>query len=732
MTGLVDRLRTANARGAPEDSVPLRLAVGVAAVVAAHAVGQQGVGTPTQHLVVLVGLPAAHLFSYRTRRWGGLWLKLLIAAGLLAALAQFIGAMTQLNGNAAAVQVPLAEMFLWTTLLHSLDVPARRDLGFSLVSSLVLVGTAGTLAVSLTFALDLLGWLVAAAVALVLMHTSEIDALPRPASAHQPEGAPTRISSGRSPARRGGDVWAIAAVIVVVGVIGAAAFAVIPAAGSARAFTFPLSLPDVQRPSGDPGGLVNPSLGDADPARVSGGDVSAGKAGVGSGPRSSYGYFGFANRMDTSVRGRPDDSLVMRVRASAPAFWRGQSFDKWDGRSWTSTLAKPTTVSTSHMPLTVGPNEPSLGLSSERFVQTYYIEKPGPNMIFAATVASELYFADPTVYRLPDGSLRAGVLLDKGAVYTVVSYPPSTSEATLGAYRAGSPTSGLPAADVARYTELPPSTTSRVRDLARQTTAAAPSTIEKVRALEAWLGANTQYSLDIPPLPAGKDAVDHFLFDEKVGFCEQIGSSLVVMVRALGIPARLAVGYVPGERNPFTGLYEVRASDAHSWAEVWFPQAGWLSFDPTAKVPFAPGADRARSAGSGSLGFLGRRIPSLPSWARPAAGLLAGLGLAVSAAAGANRVRRRRQARAARTWAERWVEQLERAGGRRGRVRAVDESARTYVAALGLEDDPAWIAAVATVEREAFGPGADERARAAADALVTALRDRGASTALRD
>ena len=730
MTGLVERLRTANARGAPEDSVPLRLAVGVAAVVAAHAVGQQGVGTPTQHLVVLVGLPAAHLFSYRTRRWGGLWLKLLIAAGLLAALAQFIGAMTQLNGNAAAVQVPLAEMFLWTTLLHSLDVPARRDLGFSLVSSLVLVGTAGTLAVSLTFALDLVGWLVAAAIALVLMHTSEIDALPRPesthhrASGHQHAGASTTRSAGRSHARRGGgDVRAIVVVIVVVGVIGAGAFAVIPAAGSARAFTFPLSLPDVQRPSGDPGGLVNPSLGDADPARVSGGDVSAGKPGVGSGARSSFGYFGFANRMDTSVRGRPDDSLVMRVRASAPAFWRGQSFDKWDGRSWTSTLAKPTTVSTSHMPLTVGPNEPSLGLSSERFVQTYYIEKPGPNMIFAATVASELYFADPTVYRLPDGSLRAGVLLDKGAVYTVVSYPPSTSEATLDAYRTGSPTKGLPAADVARYTELPPSTTSRVRELARQTTAAAPSTIEKVRALESWLGANTQYSLDIPPLPAGKDAVDHFLFDEKVGFCEQIGSSLVVMLRALGIPARLAVGYVPGERNPFTGLYEVRASDAHSWAEVWFPQAGWLSFDPTAKVPFAPGADRARSAGSGSLGFLGRRIPSLPSWARPAAGVLAGLGLVVSAVAGANRVRRRRRARAARTWAERWVEQLERAGGRRGRVRSVDESARAYVAALGLEDDPAWHAAVVTVEREAFGPGTDERARAAADALVSTLRD---------
>ena len=59
------------------------------------------------------------------------------------------------------------------------------------------------------------------------------------------------------------------------------------------------------------------------------------------------------------------------------------------------------------------------------------------------------------------------------------------------------------------------------------------------------------------------------------------------MLRELGIPARLAVGYTPGERNPFTGLYEVKASDAHAWAEVYFPGIGWQGFDPTAKVPLA-------------------------------------------------------------------------------------------------------------------------------------------------
>ena len=117
------------------------------------------------------------------------------------------------------------------------------------------------------------------------------------------------------------------------------------------------------------------------------------------------------------------------------------------------------------------------------------------------------------------------------------------------------------------------------------------------------MGAHTKYTLDIPPLPRGEDAVDRFLFVDRRGFCEQIGTSLVVMLRSLGIPARLAVGYATGERNPFTGLYEVRAKDAHAWAEVYFPGVGWQAFDPTAHVPLA-GDSTIDGAGTGALAYL--------------------------------------------------------------------------------------------------------------------------------
>jgi protein-glutamine gamma-glutamyltransferase len=83
----------------------------------------------------------------------------------------------------------------------------------------------------------------------------------------------------------------------------------------------------------------------------------------------------------------------------------------------------------------------------------------------------------------------------------------------------------------------------------------------------------------------------------------------VVMARTLGIPARLTTGYAPGEYNPFTGLYEVRASDAHAWVEVYFPGYGWSTFDPTPGFDSTPWQYReiGNFQGGGALAFLAKR-----------------------------------------------------------------------------------------------------------------------------
>jgi hypothetical protein len=156
------------------------------------------------------------------------------------------------------------------------------------------------------------------------------------------------------------------------------------------------------------------------------------------------------------------------------------------------------------------------------------------------------------------------------------------------------------------------------------------------------------------------------------------------MLRSLGIPARLAVGYATGERNPFTGLYEVRAKDAHAWAEVYFPGVGWQAFDPTASVPLA-GDSAIDGAGAGALAYVQSRI-SVPGWAPDALGIL----VLVGAAVGFGRLivtrRRNRRGRVAPSWAATRLETLERRGGRRGRPREPGETTPEYAAALARLD----------------------------------------------
>ena len=84
-------------------------------------------------------------------------------------------------------------------------------------------------------------------------------------------------------------------------------------------------------------------------------------------------------------------------------------------------------------------------------------------------------------------------------------------------------------------------------------------------------------------MPAGRDPVDWFLFDAKIGYCEQFATAETLMLRSLGIPARLATGYSTGDYNPVLDQSIVREHDAHAWVEVWTGR--WWAYDPTNDCP---------------------------------------------------------------------------------------------------------------------------------------------------
>ena len=358
------------------------------------------------------------------------------------------------------------------------------------------------------------------------------------------------------------------------------------------------------------------------------------------------GYLGFAQSLDTAVRASLGNQVVLRVRASRPSFWVGETYDNWNGQSWLeSAPTKGTGVSQAGDRVPVRHSRwPRTSQrprhSGDTDVQTFYLAQSGPNLVFHADNAERVYIQSRALYLTGDGTIVSSTSMGAGTIYTVVSAdntatPEQLRDATVpvGAERRAVPGPDPRQAD--RYLQLP-HPYPRVAALARQITAgtgandADPETYDKVEAIEAWMADHIHYTTDIPPLAPGADTVTSFLFGSRRGYCEQISTATVVMLRTLGIPARETVGYVPGSYDPITDLYDVQAKDAHAWVQVWFPGYGWQSFDPTAEVPLAN-----PSPGSVLAGTAGRALAHLP-WIP--------IGLAVAVVVTVVEIRRRRRA----------------------------------------------------------------------------------------
>ena len=327
-----------------------------------------------------------------------------------------------------------------------------------------------------------------------------------------------------------------------------------------------------------------------------------------------------------------------------------------------------------------------------------------PNLVFHADNAHEVWFPTHDLFVSDHDSIVSPIGLGPGAIYTVESFVRSPTADELR----GAP-SAVPASIQVPDTRVP-HPYPRAKALAESVTARDDTTYDKVESLIGWIGKHTHYSTDIPPLAPGQDTVDEFLFGNRTGFCEQISTALAVMLRSVGIPAREAVGYVPGSYNPITDLYDIQAKDAHAWVQVWFPGYGWQSFDPTAVVPLAnpsPGSTLLHEAAS-ALG----RLPWIPIT----------LVLVVSAAVTLVLVVRRRRPR---TWAERAARGIELAGRKAGRRRRVGETLTEYATAideLAGDRSGTWQALAAVVEASAYGgrhlsPDEDRRILASMRAL---------------
>ena len=151
-----------------------------------------------------------------------------------------------------------------------------------------------------------------------------------------------------------------------------------------------------------------------------------------------------------------------------------------------------------------------------------------------------------------------------------------------------------------RYAQLPGDMPPRVQRLARDITAGLDNPYDQAKAVESWLKTNLSYNLSIDPPPFGVDGVDHFLFESREGYSEYFGSAMTVLMRSLGVPARMTTGYTTGRLIDGGNLYLVSDHHSHGWSEVYFPGYGWIPFEPTPgkQIPIViPPEEQARRAG---------------------------------------------------------------------------------------------------------------------------------------
>jgi transglutaminase-like putative cysteine protease len=594
-----DNLQRLTAPREIEESLPFRIAVWAAVCISVYSLAPQMVSSTAVVTAALILITLGSYISWRRRHKRNIALKVVIALLTLAALASFL---RQVYLNPYDPRLPLAELFVWVLVLHSFDLPRRRDLVLSLVSSLILLSLAGSFALNASFAWLILVWLAAALPSLYFAQASRLQSL---------SAIPDRSDLSRPSPRK----LALVLVVLVVTIccLGLAFGAFMPRVSATFLRTLPFSLRRSFNPS-EGFQFTNPGYPGL-PFRP---------------PESALevnpeAYFGFSPFLDLRARGRLVDLPVMKVRATEPAYWRGMSFRDYNGYSWLAAEEEPELLHASEQPFRIRHGDKSVHLSSRRNVQTFYIEGEEPNIIFAAYRPSLVYFPSDYIYQDSSG-LKSPFALSEGLVYSVVSDTIVLEElmSIVNIEAVGD--------HMKPYLEVP-QLPQRVLDLAEEIVPEDAGPYDRALAIEHFLENEYKYSLDIPPLPPGEDALDFFLFEQRQGYCEHFATAHAILCRLAGVPARVVTGYSTGDYNPFTGLYEVSLSDAHAWVEIYLQGIGWVTMEPTPGfvMPESGGASGSMWIFGDFMSWVGSRISSLiPGSVRSA--LKSGLSTIASAA----------------------------------------------------------------------------------------------------
>ncbi len=248
-------------------------------------------------------------------------------------------------------------------------------------------------------------------------------------------------------------------------------------------------------------------------------------------------------------------------------YWRSVTYDIYGGQGWYASYVQI-------LDYDAGEQIRSPTQLHQRLVrqEVEVVGETGELLYTAGTlVAADQRYR---VARRPPGDIFAA--LTEALVYRVDSLVPVVGTEELRA--AGS---DYPDWLMERYLMLPDEIPERVLALGRDLTATEPTPYDRALAIEHYLRENYPYTLDVPQPPINRDVADYFLFDLRKGYCDYYATAMTVLARAAGLPARLAIGYASGIYDAAESRYIVTEADSHAWTEIYFPDYGWIAFEPT-------------------------------------------------------------------------------------------------------------------------------------------------------
>ena len=311
----------------------------------------------------------------------------------------------------------------------------------------------------------------------------------------------------------------------------------------------------------------------------------------------------YGNTLTLGLGNQLSDQVIMEVEALTDLpngfryYWEAQVYNIYESNQWQTNLRTTHELTPDSEDL----NQPGADIRPV-VSSTFYTHIPISNLF---VVPEPLWINLPTQANMtinPDGSVNFGSLMSKDFIRPGEQYTMRSAIDALTITELKAAGNAYPQWVIDEYLQLPKDITTRTRALAEEIATGLSNPYDIVNAVTEYLRNNIEYTLTIAQPPPNQERLDWFLFDYRKGFCNYYASAEVILLRSLGIPSRMAVGFAQGERavplildQPSsetgqepkhgqiseTSTYIVRQKDAHAWPEVYFPGIGWVIFEPT-------------------------------------------------------------------------------------------------------------------------------------------------------